>query len=195
MARWLYSFVCTLSYLTIITMQTYCKVLNFYYTCQIHSVECMSKIKSILSMILHAIYGAVCIQHTHSFYDDCENTCTLSYYHHWIGSMIHLPSFRNRPWNNGTRCMFYYIRMMELFWIRLCTITSLRLKKPGCIWSSVVFVMEESMRQCSPNIYSISLLPFLGTGCPIPDVDNLGMLFLFSTTSLGCFCPRILLFE
>ena len=47
-------------------------------------------------------------------------------------------------------------------------------------------------------------LPFPGTGCPIPDVDYLcllcidfyvGMLFLFLTTSLGCFCPRILLFE
>ena len=38
------------------------KVLNFWNTCQVHSVECVSKIKSSLSIIFHAIYGAVCIQ-------------------------------------------------------------------------------------------------------------------------------------
>ena len=56
-------------------------------------------------------------------------------------------------------------------------------------------------------------LPFPGTGCPILDADNLCLLyidfyvwdavsifhrlprmFLFLTTSLGCFCPWILLF-
>ena len=35
------------------------------------------KIKSILSIIVPAIYGAVRIQLTHSSYDDCENTCIL----------------------------------------------------------------------------------------------------------------------
>ena len=47
-------------------------------------------------------------------------------------------------------------------------------------------------------------LPFPGTGCPIPDVDYLCLLcidfyvwdaFYILTTSLGCSCPRILLFE
>ena len=33
----------------------------------------MSEFKSILSIIFHAIYGAVCIQLTHSSCDDCEN--------------------------------------------------------------------------------------------------------------------------
>ena len=37
----------------------------------------VSKIKSIHSVIFHAIYGAVCIQLTHLSYDDCENTNTL----------------------------------------------------------------------------------------------------------------------
>ena len=40
-------------------------------------------------------------------------------------------------------------------------------------------------------------LPFSGTGCPIPDVDNLCLLCIdlcldavsILTTSLGCFCP------
>ena len=73
-------------------------------------LECVSRIKSILSIIFHAIYVAVCIQLTQFFYDDCENMCTLSYYHqHQIGSMTHLPLFRVRLWNNGMRCMSFYI--------------------------------------------------------------------------------------
>ena len=39
-----------------------------------------------LSVIFHRIDGTVCIQFTHLSYDDCENTCALSYYHHKIGS-------------------------------------------------------------------------------------------------------------
>ena len=42
-------------------------------------LECVSKIKTILSVSFHPIYGAVCIQLTHLCYDDCGNTCTLSY--------------------------------------------------------------------------------------------------------------------
>ena len=38
-------------------------------------LECVSKIKTILSIICQAIYGAVCIQLTHFSSDDCENTC------------------------------------------------------------------------------------------------------------------------
>ena len=67
-------------------MQRYLKVLNPKNASQTHSVECVSKIKSVLSIIFHAMYGVVCIQLTHSFYGDCENTFTLSYYHHQIGS-------------------------------------------------------------------------------------------------------------
>ena len=64
-------------------LQTYLKV----------SVECMSKIKSILSIIFDAIYGALYIQFTDFFYNDCNNTCTLSCYPHQIGSMNELPLF------------------------------------------------------------------------------------------------------
>ena len=39
----------------------------------LHILSSVSQIKSFLSVI---------------FYDDCEDTCTLSYYHHYIGSMI-----------------------------------------------------------------------------------------------------------
>ena len=65
--------------------------------------------KSVPSIIFHAIYGPVCIQLTYSPYDDCDNTCTLSYYHHQIWSMSHLPLFMVRSWNNGMRCMSFYI--------------------------------------------------------------------------------------
>ena len=66
MARWLYLFVCTLHYLIISNMQVYLTVLNSEKTCQVHSVVCVSKIKSVLSIIFNIIYGAVCIQLTHS---------------------------------------------------------------------------------------------------------------------------------
>ena len=54
---------------------------------------CVSKIVSVLSIIVHAINGAVGIQLTHSLYGDRGNTCTLSY-RHQIGSMTHLPFLR-----------------------------------------------------------------------------------------------------
>ena len=57
---WLsYSFVCTLHYLIIIIMQIYLNVMTLENTCQLNSVECVSKIKSILSVIFHATYGVV----------------------------------------------------------------------------------------------------------------------------------------
>ena len=79
------------------------------------SLECVSKIKSILPVIFHAMYGAVRIQRTHFSYGDCENTCTWSYNHrHQIGSMTHLPLFRVRSWNNGRRCMSFHTHMAQV---------------------------------------------------------------------------------
>ena len=72
-------------------------------------VECVSKIKHILSVIHYTICGAVCFQFTHFSYDDWENRYTLSYYHHQIGSMNYYPLFRVMSWNNGVRCMSFYI--------------------------------------------------------------------------------------
>ena len=78
MARWSYSFVCTLKYLIIIIMQTYLNVLHFWIIRQVHSLECVFKVKSILLIIFHAIHGALCIRFTHFSYDDCENKFPLS---------------------------------------------------------------------------------------------------------------------
>ena len=49
----------------------------------------VSKIKSILSILFHSIHAALSIQLTHFSYDDCENMCTLSHFHHQIGIMTH----------------------------------------------------------------------------------------------------------
>ena len=80
--------------------------------CQIYFVECVSKIKHILSVIHYTICGAVCFQFTHCSCDDWENIYTLSYYHHQIGIMNYYPLFRVRSWNNGVRCMSFYIHMI-----------------------------------------------------------------------------------
>ena len=81
--------------------------------CQIYFVECVSKIRHILSVIHHTIRGAVfffcfVFQFTH-YPCDWENIYTLSYYHHQIGSMNYYPLFRVRLWNNGVRCMSFCI--------------------------------------------------------------------------------------
>ena len=108
-----YSFLGTVHHLIIITVQTYLKTLNLWNACQIYFVECVSKIKQILSVIHYAIHyticGVVCFQFTHSSFDDWENIYTLSYYHHQIESMNYYPLFRVRSWNNGGRCMSFYI--------------------------------------------------------------------------------------
>ena len=60
----------------------------------------------------------MCFQLTHLSYDDCENTCILSYHHHHqIRSMTQLSLFRVRSWNNGMRCMsFYIITTFDHYW-------------------------------------------------------------------------------
>ena len=105
-ARWSYLFVCTSShydhYADLHEGIELLKCLS-----GIFCLEDVSRIKSIFSIICNAIYGAVRIQLTHFSYDDCENTGTLSFYHHPIGSMTLSPQFRVSSWNNGMRCMSF----------------------------------------------------------------------------------------
>ena len=54
-----YLFFCLLYHLIIIIMQAFLKALNIYNSFQVYSVECVSKIKSKLSIAFHAIYVAV----------------------------------------------------------------------------------------------------------------------------------------
>ena len=95
--------------------QSYLRVLDLHNAFQVHSVEWGYEINSIILVICHAIYGAVYIQLTHSSYDECEIICTLSYYHHQIGSMTHLPLFRVSLWNNGMCCIFFYYQHLNLY--------------------------------------------------------------------------------
>ena len=91
-----YSFVCTVHHLIIIIVQTYLKALNLSNSCQIYFVECLSKIKHILSVIHYTICGAVCFQFTHLCCDDWDDIYTLSYYHHQIGIMNYNPCIELR---------------------------------------------------------------------------------------------------
>ena len=49
-------------YITLITIivQTYLTVLNIWHSCQVCSVQCVSKVKLFFFIICYAIYGAVC---------------------------------------------------------------------------------------------------------------------------------------
>ena len=71
-----YSFVCTIHHLTSIIVQTYLKTLNLWNACQMDFVECVSKIKHILSDIHYTICWAVCFQFTHFPCDDWGNIYT-----------------------------------------------------------------------------------------------------------------------
>ena len=68
-----YSFVCTVHHFIIIIVQTYLKALYLKNAYRIYFVECVSKIKHILSVIHYIICGAVCVQFTHFSCDDWEN--------------------------------------------------------------------------------------------------------------------------
>ena len=52
--------------------------------------------------------------------------CTLSYYHHQTGSMNHQPLFRVRSWNNGMRCMSYYVLMPNKLLFEIETVAPLK---------------------------------------------------------------------
>ena len=69
-----YSFVCAVHHIITIIVQTYLKALNLWNTCKRYFVECVSKIKHILSVIHYTMCGAVCFQFTHLPCDDWENT-------------------------------------------------------------------------------------------------------------------------
>ena len=80
------------------------------------SPVCVYDYKSILLIIFHAIDEAVYIQLTKFSCDDCENTCTSSFYHHQIGSMNHLPLFRARSWNTCMCCVSFYVLIYLIVW-------------------------------------------------------------------------------
>ena len=72
-------------------------------------VECESKIKHFLSVIHYTICGAAFFQFAHFPCDDWESTYAFSYYHNQIGNMNYYPLYSVRSWNDGVRCMSFYI--------------------------------------------------------------------------------------
>ena len=48
-------------------------ILRTLYNSQVYAAECVSKIKTILSIIFYSIYGAVCLQLSQFSSDDREN--------------------------------------------------------------------------------------------------------------------------
>ena len=87
-----YSFVCTVHHLIVIIVQTYLETLNLKNACQIYFVECVSKIKHILSVIHYTICGAVYFSLPISLVMiERIYIYTLSHYHHQIGNMNYYP--------------------------------------------------------------------------------------------------------
>ena len=68
-----------------------------------YSVKRVSKMKSIFSVVYHA----VCWQIIPFSFDECGHICTESYHHYHIGNMNYWPLFIIRPWNNGIRFIFW----------------------------------------------------------------------------------------
>ena len=54
-------------------MQSYLKALSYWNACQVYAAACVSKIKTILSIIFYSIYGTVCLQLTRFSCDDRDN--------------------------------------------------------------------------------------------------------------------------
>ena len=109
-------------------------------------VECVSKIKRILSVIHYTIYGAVCRQFPHFPCGDWSNIYTLSHYHQQIGSMNCKSLLRSWPWNNGIRCMSLYI--VILIWhtnpIDLSTFET----RPNDSTNKSIFLRSDSQFWC-----------------------------------------------
>ena len=111
---WLADRTCLLVQCTI-SLFSLCKLIwrHWIYRMPVRYIlSCVSKINSILSVIIHyTMCGAACFQFTHFSCDDWENIYTLSYHHLQIRSMGCYPLFRVRSRNNGVRCMSFYILM------------------------------------------------------------------------------------
>ena len=65
---------------------------------------------------LYNMWGCL-FQFTHSPCDDWEYIYIYTlFYYHQIGSMNYYPLFRVRSWNNGVRCMSFYILVGPNYW-------------------------------------------------------------------------------
>ena len=60
-----------------ISFSSLCRLIWWHWTkknaCQVYAAECVSKIETILAIIFHSMYGAMCLQLNQFSCDDCEN--------------------------------------------------------------------------------------------------------------------------
>ena len=99
--------------------------------------------------------------------------CTLSYYHHQLGSMHNYPLFRVKSWNNGMRCMSFYIlmnlwcgriaswniRVLVSWWYlpRICPPPPPPPPPPhSCYWHAPLLPCEISYWWLTPSIYVLT---------------------------------------
>ena len=120
---------------------------------------------SMFSVIHYTICAAVCFQFTYFLCDDWENTYTLSNYHNQIGKWtIYYPLFRVRSWNNGMRCMSFYILMFvfhENVWLvsKKKLVTDVALSTTHlCPWTNVMSWDCHVISSCHLKLYRWHLM-------------------------------------
>ena len=104
-----------------------------------------------LSQLFSCNIWAVRIQLTHFSYNDCENTCKLSYYHHQIGIITHLPLFMVRSWKNGMHFMSFCILIfnLKLIFLKLisgtCTLAHWGQKTHICVGKLTIIASDNGL--------------------------------------------------
>ena len=113
-------------------------------------LECVSKIKSVLSIIYHAIYGAVRLSISLMM---IVRICVL-YLIIKIKSEVwpHLPLFRVRSWNNGMRCMTFNILIITGSCLLPHFYTNSYRKTSECTWSLLLQSSLHDPALCFPYI-------------------------------------------
>ena len=140
-----------------ISLSSLCKFIWRHWTYKMTARYILSsvwnKIKHILSVIHHTICGAECWQHAapHIVWWITEiYIYVLSYYHHQIGSMKYFPLFRFRSWNNGMRCMSFYILVMSFVkWRPFCSGLEVIMFYNGVLWCSGAVVVRTRPAMCT----------------------------------------------
>ena len=99
-------FVCRLHRLIIIIMQNYLKGIEWLKRLTVVCCRVCLRLRQ-FSQLSFIQYMGLCIFSLPNSDVMILRMCTLSYYHHQIGSMNHQPLFRVRSWNNGMCCMSY----------------------------------------------------------------------------------------
>ena len=99
--------------------------------CDMHEydIECISKIKSILSFIFYSKYEAV--SSTYTFLAIIMKMCTSSYYHNQIGSM------HNQLFNKCRRCMCSYASFLHWFDSRVASRWHKWWNGIFCVWNNL----------------------------------------------------------